>query len=72
MRWELLGLAVVSVSLASGEGGAPAKVTTKVNPVGGETYVWIPAGTFAMGCSAGDADWLYSTGRNVQRTSERR
>jgi formylglycine-generating enzyme required for sulfatase activity len=30
----------------------PAKM--KVNPKDGLTYVWIPAGAFTMGCSAGD------------------
>jgi formylglycine-generating enzyme required for sulfatase activity len=28
--------------------------TTKVNPKDGLTYVWIPRGTFQMGCSPGD------------------
>ena len=34
--------------------------TTKVNPKDGLTYVWIPPGTFTMGCSPGDNecnDW---------------
>ena len=30
--------------------------TTKVNPKDGLTYVWIPPGTFTMGCSPGDAE----------------
>ena len=29
---------------------------TKVNPKDGLTYVWIPPGTFQMGCSPGDAE----------------
>jgi formylglycine-generating enzyme required for sulfatase activity len=29
---------------------------TKVNPKDGLTYVWIPAGTFIMGCSPGDGE----------------
>ena len=38
---------------------APAVVPalrTKVNAADGQTYVWIPPGSFAMGCSAGDGD----------------
>jgi formylglycine-generating enzyme required for sulfatase activity len=31
-------------------------VVTKVNPKDGLTYVWIPPGTFQMGCSEGDSD----------------
>jgi formylglycine-generating enzyme required for sulfatase activity len=34
----------------------PRTGQTKVNPKDGLTYVWIPAGTFAMGCSPGDND----------------
>jgi formylglycine-generating enzyme required for sulfatase activity len=30
--------------------------TTRVNPKDGLTYVWIPPGTFTMGCSWGDAE----------------
>ena len=29
---------------------------TEVNPLDGLTYVWIPAGTFSMGCTPGDAE----------------
>jgi formylglycine-generating enzyme required for sulfatase activity len=29
---------------------------SRVNPKDGLTYVWIPAGKFLMGCSAGDTD----------------
>jgi formylglycine-generating enzyme required for sulfatase activity len=31
----------------------------KVNPKDGLTYVWIPPGTFQMGCSPGDDECLY-------------
>ncbi len=36
---------------AAGTAGA-----TKVNPKDGLTYVWIPPGTFQMGCSPGDSE----------------
>jgi len=53
-------------SLAEG-GSAPAPAAasvapslparaTKVNPKDGLTYVWIPPGTFTMGCSPGDTE----------------
>jgi formylglycine-generating enzyme required for sulfatase activity len=29
---------------------------TRVNPKDGQTYVWIPPGSFTMGCSPGDSD----------------
>ncbi len=35
---------------------APHTGQAMVNPVDALTYVWIPQGTFAMGCSAGDND----------------
>ena len=35
---------------------AIAAGTKKVNPNDGLTYVWIPQGTFQMGCSPGDAE----------------
>lgn len=34
----------------------PAAGTVKVNPKDGLKYVWIPAGSFAMGCSPGDSE----------------
>ena len=30
--------------------------TTRINPKDGLTYVWIPPGTFTMGCSPGDSE----------------
>jgi Sulfatase-modifying factor enzyme 1 len=36
--------------------GPPSPVTPKVNLKDSQTYVWIPPGRFAMGCSEGDAD----------------
>jgi formylglycine-generating enzyme required for sulfatase activity len=33
-----------------------AQAKTKVNPKDGLTYVWIPPGTFQMGCSPGDSE----------------
>jgi formylglycine-generating enzyme required for sulfatase activity len=35
---------------------APPPVSTRVNPKDGLTYVWIPPGTFMMGCSPGDSE----------------
>jgi len=35
---------------------APAAGETKVNSKDGLTYVWIPPGTFQMGCSPGDSE----------------
>jgi len=34
----------------------PAAGTTRVNPVDGQVYVWIPAGKFTMGCSPNDSE----------------
>jgi formylglycine-generating enzyme required for sulfatase activity len=34
----------------------PAPGTEKANPKDGQKYVWIPAGSFIMGCSPGDND----------------
>ena len=34
----------------------PKAGSSKVNPKDGLTYVWIPAGTFVMGCSPGDRE----------------
>ena len=33
---------------------APHPGEVKVNPIGGQQYVWIPPGKFTMGCSPGD------------------
>jgi formylglycine-generating enzyme required for sulfatase activity len=39
------------------EGGTrDSAIRTRVNPRDGQAYVWIPAGQFSMGCSAGDPD----------------
>jgi len=35
---------------------ASPSLRTKVNAADGQTYVWIPPGSFAMGCSGGDGD----------------
>lgn len=54
----------LSVAAAAGRGGlaetaplrnpAPEAGTKKVNPNDGLTYIWIPPGSFMMGCSPGD------------------
>jgi formylglycine-generating enzyme required for sulfatase activity len=45
------------VSLVNAQGAqAPSGGDTKVNPKDGLTYVWIPPGTFTMGCSPGDTE----------------
>lgn len=41
---------------ADKSGTAGRQGGTKVNPQDGLTYVWIPAGTFQMGCSPGDSE----------------
>jgi serine/threonine-protein kinase len=44
-------------SLLTGQTGVPqAAGTARVNPQDGLKYVWIPAGTFMMGCSFGDSE----------------
>jgi formylglycine-generating enzyme required for sulfatase activity len=58
-RWNLLLLivaafAVSQLGMPSVAAAQKKKVKTKVNPKDGLTYVWIPAGKFMMGCSAGD------------------
>jgi formylglycine-generating enzyme required for sulfatase activity len=37
-------------------GNLPAPGTVRVNPKDGLKYVWIPPGTFMMGCSPGDSE----------------
>ncbi len=41
---------------ASARMAAPAPGTVRTNPKDGLKYVWIPPGTFMMGCSLGDND----------------
>jgi formylglycine-generating enzyme required for sulfatase activity len=56
--WVLLPLMFAAIA-AWRAGTAPsvaAQTQTKVNPKDGLTYVWIPPGTFQMGCSPGDSE----------------
>jgi sulfatase modifying factor 1 len=53
----LLALATLRLySQASPETQAPHPGQTEVNPTDGLIYIWLPAGTFVMGCSPGDAE----------------
>jgi formylglycine-generating enzyme required for sulfatase activity len=52
----LLALAVAAIPQAKPTPKTPAPGETKVNPKDGLTYVWIPPGTFQMGCSPGDSE----------------
>ncbi|MDP9267442.1 MAG: formylglycine-generating enzyme family protein [Acidobacteriota bacterium] len=45
-----------AAAAASHEKAAPRPGGAKVNPKDGLTYVWIPPGTFQMGCSPGDSE----------------
>ena len=61
MRTRLLLCAALLLTLAAALGAtsssAPAAPgATKVNPKDGLAYVWIPPGTFQMGCSPGDEE----------------
>lgn len=47
---------VTVVFTACGSQEADQKIITAVNPLDGERYIWIPPGTFHMGCSAKDRD----------------
>jgi len=40
------------------EPAAPTVGSKRVNPKDGLTYVWVPPGTFTMGCSPGDGECL--------------
>src|SRR6266849_4839425 len=54
--------AVTTTSSTAGNGAAlemppaAAKPKTWVNPMDGQTYVWIPPGEFTMGCSEADSE----------------
>jgi formylglycine-generating enzyme required for sulfatase activity len=52
--WPLLILFFTGFLPSSLTAQAPPR--TRVNPKDGLTYVWIPAGTFMMGCSPGDSE----------------
>jgi formylglycine-generating enzyme required for sulfatase activity len=52
----LLVLAALAVWRAGTTASVSAQSKTKVNPKDGLTYVWIPPGTFQMGCSSGDSE----------------
>lgn len=55
--WRLLLVLALVMTAGRPDGtGRAAQARTKVNPNDGLTYVLIPAGTFQMGCSPGDAD----------------
>lgn len=41
---------------AVADSGGPQAVQVRVNPKDGQRYVWIPEGTFIMGCSPSDAE----------------
>jgi serine/threonine-protein kinase len=48
---------IQSASVQTPQATAPTPVgTLKLNPKDGLKYVWIPPGTFMMGCSPGDSD----------------
>ena len=53
-RWLLLATACIVAAGQPPDGLVRRAGQTKVNPKDGLTYVWIPAGTFRMGCSFPD------------------
>jgi formylglycine-generating enzyme required for sulfatase activity len=56
------------LSLAPSKPQGPQPGQTRVNPKDGQTYVWIPPGTFEMGCSPGDAE-CYDSEKPVHRVT---
>src|SRR5437867_649517 len=55
MNMFVATLLVLSTALLIGfEPAAECRPRTKINPMDGLSYVWIPPGNFLMGCSAGD------------------
>ena len=46
---------IVTLAACVPQGGEKQE-TIAINPLDGECYVWIPPGTFQMGCSPGDRD----------------
>jgi formylglycine-generating enzyme required for sulfatase activity len=56
-QMRLLSIGLSAVLFASSlTAQSPPRVSTRVNPIDGLTYVWIPPGTFTMGCSPGDRE----------------
>jgi formylglycine-generating enzyme len=55
LAWSLVAALCVP---ASGTAGVedPAPGSSRKNPKDGQTYVWVPPGTFRMGCSDGDKE----------------
>jgi TonB family protein len=54
--WPEAGETPATASASVQRISAPAGVNMKVLKNDGQNYVWIPAGSFTMGCSDGDAD----------------
>ena len=50
-----IAISITAIPQAKPTPKTPALGETKVNPKDGLTYVWIPQGTFQMGCSPGDS-----------------
>jgi formylglycine-generating enzyme required for sulfatase activity len=51
-----MAISLAAIPQAKPTPKTPAPGETKVNPKDGLTYVWIPPGTFQMGCSPGDSE----------------
>jgi TonB family protein len=49
-------IATAPTTAASGPAVGASQIRTTVNATDGQKYVWIPAGTFTMGCSPGDTE----------------
>src|SRR5262245_57162251 len=47
---------VLFLSLCLFVSASPANAQTRKNPKDGQVYVWVPGGSFRMGCSEGDKE----------------
>src|ERR1039457_7201943 len=57
MRSSVTVVFIACVLLSAASAQVARKTgTTRINPKDGLTYVWIPPGTFTMGCSPGDSE----------------
>jgi formylglycine-generating enzyme len=54
-RLRVIGVPVIVVALAAALAGVPGGVQ-KVNPLDGQTYQWIPPGSYDTGCLPGDTE----------------